>query len=191
VTEDDEAFVKVVDVLKEPVRIAPDLTIRVMAEIEQFPVPGAEPTPTPLRFAWARRRLTLRLSPLGALATAAGLAAVVLAGSRIAAPGETSGLQGAGEAAESMRPTQFVLVAPQAASVTVVGDFNDWNPSATPLASANGGGGGVWWVTVPLPPGRYRYAFVVDGTTWLADPEASAVEHEFGRPSSVVTIGGA
>jgi Carbohydrate-binding module 48 (Isoamylase N-terminal domain) len=189
VAEHDEAFVKVVDALKEPVRIAPDLTTRVMAEIERLPVDQAKAEPTPPRFAWARRRWTLRLSPLGALATAAGLAAVVLAGSRIAAPGETSGRQGAGEAAESMRPTQFVLVAPQAASVTVVGDFNDWNPSATPLASANGGG--VWWVTVPLPPGRYRYAFVVNGTTWLADPEASAVEHEFGRPSSVVTIGGA
>jgi 1,4-alpha-glucan branching enzyme len=45
--------------------------------------------------------------------------------------------------------TQFVLIAPGAASVTVVGDFNDWSMSATPLERA----GGVWSVAVPLGPG--------------------------------------
>jgi 1,4-alpha-glucan branching enzyme len=85
---------------------------------------------------------------------------------------------------------QFVLVAPGAASVTVVGDFNDWNASATPLMQE--AGDGVWWATVPLTPGRYRYSFLVDGTTWRRDPTAApAVEDEFGRTNSVITIGGA
>lgn len=188
-TEHDEAFVRVVETLKEPVQVAPELTARVMAEIAGGLPPGAKPDPTPSRFAWARRRWTIRLSPLGALAAAAALAIVVLAGSRIVAPGETSDRLRNDEPLETIRPMQFVLVAPQADSVTVVGDFNDWNPAATPLARADEGG--IWWVTVPLLPGRYRYAFVVDGTTWVADPESPAVEEEFGRPSSVVTIGGA
>jgi 1,4-alpha-glucan branching enzyme len=85
---------------------------------------------------------------------------------------------------------QFVLVAPEAASVSLVGDFNDWDVSATPLM--RGGGDGVWAVTIPLNPGRYRYSFLVDGTTWQRDPQAArTVEDEFGRPNSVLTIGGA
>jgi 1,4-alpha-glucan branching enzyme len=71
----------------------------------------------------------------------------------------------------------------------VVGDFNDWSFSATPLERQPGDD--VWWVTVPLRPGRYRYAFVVNGTSWRPDPHAPAAEDEFGRPNSVVTIGGA
>jgi 1,4-alpha-glucan branching enzyme len=85
--------------------------------------------------------------------------------------------------------TQFVLVAPNAKSVALVGDFNDWNLSATQLARQ--AGDGIWWVTVSLPPGRYRYAFVVDGSGWRSDPNAPSAEDEFGRPNSVVTIGGA
>jgi 1,4-alpha-glucan branching enzyme len=85
---------------------------------------------------------------------------------------------------------QFVFVAAGAGSVTVVGDFNDWDVSATPLVRSEGDG--VWAVTVPLAPGRYRYSFLVDGTTWLSDPLAArTLEDEFGRPNSVLTIGGA
>ena len=80
-------------------------------------------------------------------------------------------------------------MAPNAQAVSVVGDFNDWSLSATPLTRADSAG--VWWVTVPLGPGRYRYAFVVDGTVWRPDPEAPAAEDDFGRPNSVLTIGGA
>jgi 1,4-alpha-glucan branching enzyme len=84
--------------------------------------------------------------------------------------------------------TQFVLVAPGAHSVALVGDFNDWDLSATKLVRQ--GGDGVWYVTLPLRPGRYRYAFVVDGTVWRNDPNAVGMEDDFGRPNSVVTIGG-
>jgi 1,4-alpha-glucan branching enzyme len=67
-----------------------------------------------------------------------------------------------------------------------VGDFNDWNPAATPLHRASDG---VWSVTVPLRPGRYRYTFIVDGTRWRRDPAAPpALEDDFGAPTSVITI---
>ena len=83
---------------------------------------------------------------------------------------------------------QFVIVAPTATEVSLVGDFNDWNPAATPmqLVAENR----VWSVTIPLEAGRYRYAFLVNGDTWLSDPSAPpAQDDEFGRPGSVVTIG--
>ncbi len=44
---------------------------------------------------------------------------------------------------------------------------------------------------MPLAPGRYQYAFVVDGRRFVADPAAPrAVDDDFGQPSSVVTVGG-
>ena len=78
----------------------------------------------------------------------------------------------------------FMLVAPQASSVSVVGDFNDWKP--TPLVK---NGAGAWEARVRLAPGQYNYAFVVDGSRWVADPAApkNAVD-DFGSPNSVVTV---
>ena len=82
---------------------------------------------------------------------------------------------------------QFVLVAPHANSVSLVGDFNDWDPKRSPMRTANG----IWATVVQLAPGRYRYAFLVNGVEWRADPGAPAVpDDEFGTPSSVVTVGG-
>jgi 1,4-alpha-glucan branching enzyme len=79
------------------------------------------------------------------------------------------------------------LVAPQAASVSLVGDFNDWDPARAPMQTAQG----VWATAVRLGPGRYRYAFLVNGVEWRADPNAPpARDDEFGTPSSVVTVGG-
>jgi hypothetical protein len=54
-----------------------------------------------------------------------------------------------------------------------------------------GSGSAVWTTVVPLAPGRYRYAFLADGSRWLADPAAPlARDDEFGPPSSVVTVEG-
>lgn len=169
-TEQDDPLARIIAVLKEPVDMAPDLTERIMAQIGQLP---AAPV------GWWRRRWTLQVSPFGALAAAAGLAAIVV-GSRLTGRPAT-GAPPAGQ-------TQFVLVAKGAKAVSLVGDFNDWNLSATPLERADSNG--VWWVTVPLVPGRYRYAYVVDGSIWRPDPQAPAADDEFGRPNSVLTIGG-
>lgn len=65
----------------------------------------------------------------------------------------------------------FRLKAPTADSVQLIGDFNGWKQGALPLARS----GERWEVLVPLPPGRYRYLFVVDGRA-LADPENKATE---------------
>jgi hypothetical protein len=81
---------------------------------------------------------------------------------------------------------QFVLVAPDAKSVAVVGDFNDWNPSATPLESARG----MWSSEEVVTAGRHDYAFVIDGTRWIADPSApQAPADELGGGYSVLIAG--
>jgi len=80
----------------------------------------------------------------------------------------------------------FVLTAPHATRVAVVGDFNDWDPHATPLERL---GADAWGVMVPLRPGRYRYSFVLDGSHWIADPAApQSSDDDFGPRSSVLTI---
>ena len=85
-------------------------------------------------------------------------------------------------------PTQFVLDAPQASQVALVGDFNAWDAADTPLVRDPASG--IWTVTVRLVPGRHTYAFMVDGATWTLDPRApSAQDPDFGTPSSVVLVG--
>jgi Carbohydrate-binding module 48 (Isoamylase N-terminal domain) len=103
----------------------------------------------------------------------------------IVAPAASAGAVGA---VNSSRVTtvQFVLVAPKARRVAVVGDFNDWDPAAAPLASD----GGVWSGQVEVPNGRHDYAFVVDGGTWVRDPNApQAPADEFGAGYSVLVVG--
>jgi hypothetical protein len=187
-TEYEDTLARIVQTLKEPVRIEPSFDRRVMAEIEQLPQFGPTPTDTRAKVAWLARRWTIRLSPLGGLAAAATLAGVMLAASLLGPPRNVTVPAVASTQPAAGQLTQFVLVAPEAASVAVVGDFNDWNFSATPLTRQ--AGDGVWWATVPLRPGRYRYAFVVNGESWRSDPNEPAAEDEFGRPNSVVTIGG-
>lgn len=137
---------------------------------------------------------TFRLSPLGGLAAAAAFAGIVALGtvqtmlSRGTIRATDTVAMVAGATPDTVHVVQFVLVAPRAARVSVVGDFNDWRVDATPLRPVRGGG--VWMVSLPLPEGRHEYSFVVDGQTWVADPSAPvAVESDFGAPSSVVTVG--
>ncbi|HEY4306765.1 MAG TPA: isoamylase early set domain-containing protein [Gemmatimonadaceae bacterium] len=87
-----------------------------------------------------------------------------------------------------MLPVRFSLDAPRAARVTIVGDFNDWNPTTLPMRRA--ADGRVWEVEVRLPFGRYNYAFMVDGHL-ARDPGApSTADDDFGKPSSVLMVRG-
>ena len=68
----------------------------------------------------------------------------------------------------------------------LVGSFNEWNPTATPLERDPTTG--KWTVSVRLPPGRHVYAFVVDGDV-TADPAAPrAADDDYGSTNSVVLV---
>ena len=72
-------------------------------------------------------------------------------------------------------------------SVSLAGDFNGWNATTMPLRR---GGDGDWSGTVRLKEGRHLYKFVVDGSTWLADPRNAAREPDGqGGFNSVLGLG--
>lgn len=82
---------------------------------------------------------------------------------------------------------RFAIDVPTASSVTLVGDFNDWDRARTPLAR---GDGDRWEITLPLRSGVYRFAYLVDGETWAADPVAGHApsDGDFGEPVSLLAV---
>lgn len=90
-------------------------------------------------------------------------------------------------AADSATPSvQFTLVAPGAAQVSLVGDFNRWDPQTLPMRLLKDGS--TWEVQVMLPPGRYAYAFVVDGRLARDPSAAESGTDDFGVPNSVLAV---
>jgi len=78
--------------------------------------------------------------------------------------------------------TEFKLSAPQAQSVFIAGDFNQWHSSSHPLKADSNG---TWRISLGLKPGRYEYRFIVDGE-WQNDPACSSfVENPFGASNSL------
>ena len=71
-------------------------------------------------------------------------------------------------AKNNVRPTNFLFFAPQAASVSVLGDFNNWSPNAHPMKRQPDGG---WTAQIPLVHGHHQYVYLVDGVRTL-DPRA-------------------
>jgi 1,4-alpha-glucan branching enzyme len=79
---------------------------------------------------------------------------------------------------------EFKLIASEAKSVAIAGNFNGWNAKKTPMKK----NGDVWQAKLELPRGRYEYRFVVDGN-WVSDPNArESAPNPFGSLNSVVSI---
>lgn len=78
--------------------------------------------------------------------------------------------------------------ADSADSVTLVGDFNDWDKGATPMKALKTGG---FTVTLDLETGRdYQFRYLVDGQRWENDDEADRYEFNAfaGSENSVVEV---
>jgi len=167
----------VVQELQQPVRLDASFERRVMVRVRRV-------------YAQRRRRglgawlgVASRVThhPGWAAALAAGIVAIVTAGVLRSRPPVSP------SASSVFEPVQFVLVAPAAQSVAVVGDFNDWGLNDSALVATNHQG--VWSVTAPVPAGVHRYAFVVNGKEWVADPSAPrSAGDDFGMPSSALIV---
>ena len=153
----------------------------------------------PGRGTWWLDPHALRLSPLAAAAVVllvlaiGGWAGVRWANARhvraaaiAAAPSHAVTAAPASSGITSTTVT-FAFRAPGATRVALVGDFNGWDPDATPLRRA--ATGEVWTVDLPLPRGLHAYAFIVDGADWSVDPSAPlAPETTFGRRNALLVV---
>jgi chromosome partitioning protein len=73
-----------------------------------------------------------------------------------------------------------------AGGLAIAGDFNNWNPSQTPMTRDDNLG--VWRACVQVPPGRYRYRLVKNGQ-WVQDPFNRTVEsNPFGELNNIIEI---
>jgi len=80
----------------------------------------------------------------------------------------------------------FVSLYPNAQTIQIAGDFNNWQPKNTHMEKV--GQSGVWQAKIKLPKGFYRYRLVVDGK-WQQDPYNNRTElNQFGEFNSVLEV---
>jgi 1,4-alpha-glucan branching enzyme len=77
-----------------------------------------------------------------------------------------------------LHSVDFICRAPRASAVSLVGDFNNWDPSAHSMERM---ADGCWELRVELHHGHHQYVFLVDGQAML-DPQAQGTVH---RPQNL------
>ena len=153
----------------------PDFADRVLRSVAGR-TPGAVPLrPASYLSAW-------RLLPAAAgLLVAAALVAVTVLRPVPAPPPPTPS-----PSAEPRVQVELELAKTEARSVSVAGDFNEWQVDASKMTR---GADGIWRIRLELPPGRYQYVFVIDDDRWMADPRASTVvDSGFSGTNSVLDV---
>ena len=192
--EQDELIERVARALKP----LPPLNARATARILTRVRARAAHAPSP----WSRaldwmKQPTLSAASAGMLAAAALAIGFVARGavtpSGSAGPADsqrtvTAPLIPASNAASAVVsiPVPITFDAAGASTVSIVGDFNDWNSAAAPLTRF--GTNGPWTATVKVTPGRHLYAFMVDGKL-VVDPRApSTRDLDYGGEASVMMV---
>jgi len=74
-------------------------------------------------------------------------------------------------ARNTTKPVNFYCSAPTAASVVLVGDFNNWDNTSHPMRRQVDG---YWFLQLRLTHGHHRYLFLVDGKPVL-DPRGTGI----------------
>jgi hypothetical protein len=111
--------------------------------------------------------LTITITPIRwAPAIAVLVAAVLLVPSFSKLPTQTQ-MDGVGNGLANL---SFSLRLPEASTVALLGSFNAWNPTGYQMKKHPGSG--LWAIDLQVPPGRYEYAFLVNGDRIVSDPNA-------------------
>ena len=183
-----DAFIdEIASELKRPVRLSENFDARVMSAVRTSHLSvvrgsGAHSAPG------SRRVL---FPALASLAAAAALVFVVMRApsddSVNTAGGPNGTVTQVADAGERvfLQDVTISVYLPKAKSVGVMGAFNDWDASRTPMVRAKDG---TWTITLRLLPGSYEYQFLTDGSMRMTDPNAPATDSEFGEANSVLTV---
>lgn len=195
--EFDPFIAEIARELKRPVALDARFDARVMAALEPavIPITVHRSTARP----WYRRTFSFSVSQVAGLAAAAALVGVIAMNVMKTGTPQDAAMAVRADSELTVRPVaevladenaavqqQFILVAPSASSVSLVGDFSDWDASRFKMERVSPDG--AWSITLPLVPGRYEYQFEVDGKLRVTDPTRPQSSSEFGSANSVVTV---
>lgn len=160
-------------------RPAPDLRPSIMAALA---TPDRDVSATTLvgrlaKLVWRPRQMTIR--------PAWAIVALVLAATVVRLPvwRASESVSRASSRVDDRIFVEFRLNA-AASSVQLAGSFTNWQP----IYDLHQVAPDQWVVSVPLTQGVHDYAFVVDGSRWVADPYAASVSDGFGGVNSRVTL---
>jgi diguanylate cyclase (GGDEF)-like protein len=156
---------------------AHDLAERVREKIEQSPVALPEGPPQPLTVS----------AGLATFPRDAGSSQELLA---VADEALYASKKAGRNRVTLFRPPTFATlhVTPvnPAHTLGVMGDFNGWDKNADPMTRDEHGG---FHACLHLAPGRYKYKFVINGSSYMADPRsAEFVLDGYGGKNSVLVV---
>ena len=83
------------------------------------------------------------------------------------------------------RRVTFSFNRPDAGNVSLVGEFNNWDPEKHPMKCDDNG---LWTKTVVVEPGVYEYKFLAD-ENWMIDTENDQSRlNAYGTLNSLITV---
>lgn len=164
---------------------------RIAAFIEDAAAPNLfESAPVVTEAAFARLRLEAAKSKIeegknGHAVNAPGNGISKQRAARAVSPKNGVMHKSPGDSLCELKGTEFHLKAPFAKSVKLAADFTEWEKFPLDMIKSEDG---VWYTTVPLPPGNYLYRFIVDGE-WCDDPRPNPrAPNPFGTVNAVVEV---
>ena len=83
------------------------------------------------------------------------------------------------------RRITFSTMAPKARKVSLVADFNQWQPETHPMKK---GKHGQWSRIVFLAPGEYDYKFWIDGVWTIDERNPKKRRNHFGTRNSIIQV---
>ncbi len=87
---------------------------------------------------------------------------------------------------KTIASSEFSFFAPDAESVYLAGDFNNWDTGKDSMRKFKGN---IFKKKLKLKPGSYEYLFYVDGQ-WQLDPQNPERNgNTYGGENSVITVG--
>ena len=88
-------------------------------------------------------------------------------------------------AKRNLHHVDFFCRAPEAERVSLIGDFNNWEPNATPMIRQPDG---RWMASIELSHGYHQYVFLVDGKRVLDPNAAGKTKDPHNQPVSLRAV---